>query len=112
MTPVDVTCCRAGHQMNSSAGQSSMKKFSEYRWTNTGAGGYPGPNAFGTVGIRQRVAGLLKGHGGGANVGDHDGPAVAAQRVLPITQTSTRLVSESLCPRSHTESSRGQCDGG
>lgn len=56
-----------------------------YQWTNTSAGSYPGPNAFGTVGVCQRVAGLLKGHGGGANVGDHDGPTIPAQRVLQIT---------------------------
>lgn len=54
------------------------KMFSDYQWVNTGADTYPGPNAFGTVGVRQRVAGLLKGHRGGANVGDHDGSAVPA----------------------------------
>lgn len=54
------------------------KMFSDYQWANTGADTYPGPNAFGTVGVRQRIAGLLKGHGGRANVGDHDGSAVPA----------------------------------
>lgn len=45
---------------------------------------HPCSYAFGTVGVRQRVARLLKAHRGGANMGDHDRSAVPAQRVLSI----------------------------
>lgn len=45
---------------------------------------HPCTNAFGTISIGQRVARLLKSHRGRADMSDHDGSTVPAQRVLSI----------------------------
>lgn len=48
---------------------------------------YPRSDALGTVGVGQRVPRLLESNGSGADVRDHDRPAVAAQGVLSIAAT-------------------------
>lgn len=76
----------------------------QYLSVGAGAGSYPGPNAFGTVSVRQCVAGLLEGHRGGANVSDHDGSAVPTQRILQITDKCTVAQHVSRpTPHSHTQ---------
>lgn len=48
----------------------------------TAGGAHPRPDALGAVRVQQRAPRLLEGRAGGADVGDHHGPAVPSQRVL------------------------------